>query len=110
VERAAADLRYGTVALNCWAGFGFALGVTTWGAFPGHTSDDLQSGTGVVHNTLMFARPEKTVLRAPFRVRPAPAWFATRTGYAELSRKVAEYEALRSPWKLPGLMYAALRG
>src|SRR5712691_9001046 len=33
VERAIATLRYGTVGVNYWAGTGFILGVTTWGAF-----------------------------------------------------------------------------
>ncbi len=34
VEQAVANLRFGTVAVNYWAGVGFALGMTTWGAFP----------------------------------------------------------------------------
>ncbi|TMC16368.1 MAG: aldehyde dehydrogenase, partial [Chloroflexi bacterium] len=58
VERAVADLRYGTVGVNYWAGAGSALSVTTWGAFPGHDIANIQSGTGVVHNTLMFSRPQ----------------------------------------------------
>jgi len=36
VERAIANLRYGTVGVNYWAGASFTLGVTTWGVFPGH--------------------------------------------------------------------------
>ena len=36
VERAIANLRYGTVGINIWAGAGFTFGTTTWGAFPGH--------------------------------------------------------------------------
>ncbi len=54
IERAVADLRYGTVGVNYWGGTGFALAVTTWGAFPGHTLENIQSGTGVVHNTLII--------------------------------------------------------
>ncbi|HZT99687.1 MAG TPA: hypothetical protein VFA10_08520 [Ktedonobacteraceae bacterium] len=38
----------------------------------------MRPDTGVVHNTLMFERPEKSVLRAPFRSMPMPPWFATR--------------------------------
>lgn len=67
-ERAVERLQYGTVAVNIWCAFGFAYMSSTWGAFPGHTPQDIQSGTGVVHNTLMLDHPQKTVIRAPFRL------------------------------------------
>ncbi|MBF6591149.1 MAG: aldehyde dehydrogenase [Ktedonobacterales bacterium] len=110
VERAVADLRYGTVAVNYWAAINFALGTTTWGAFPGHALNDIQSGTGVVHNTLMFARPQKSVLRAPFRSIPTPPWFvlhgrAGRVVFARLVRMEAEPSLL----KVPAIALAALR-
>jgi acyl-CoA reductase-like NAD-dependent aldehyde dehydrogenase len=110
VERAVGDLRYGTVATNYWAGIGFGLGTTTWGAYPGHAPNDIQSGTGLVHNTLMFSRAQKTVMRAPFRVVPTPPWFATRTraGRAVFSR-LAGLEAAPSPLKVPSIALAALR-
>jgi hypothetical protein len=44
VEKAVADLRYGTVAINHWSGLGFVLGVTPWGAFPGHARNAIGSG------------------------------------------------------------------
>ena len=66
VDRAIAGLRYGTVSVNHWAAVGYGLVVTPWGAFPGHTARDIQSGNGFVHNTLMFDRPQKTVVQAPF--------------------------------------------
>ena len=111
VERAVANLRYGTVGVNYWAGTGFVLGITTWGAFPGHEIYDIQSGTGVVHNTLMFSRPQKSVLRGPFRSMPTPPWFATRGRAArEVFPKLAAFEAAPSPWKVPGIVWAALRG
>ncbi len=77
LEQAIADLRYGSVSINHWAALSYGLGVTTWGAFPGHTYDNIQSGIGVVHNTLMFAKPEKSVIYGPFVVFPHPPWFAT---------------------------------
>ncbi|MFK0025780.1 aldehyde dehydrogenase family protein [Streptomyces sp. NPDC090798] len=70
VETAIAGLRYGTLGINCWSGVGFLLGFTPWGAFPGHTRQDIGSGTGFVHNAFMLENIEKTVLRAPFT--PAP--------------------------------------
>ncbi len=54
LERAIANLHYGTIGINYWGGVGFTLGVTTWGAFPGDSVNDVRSGIGIVHNTLMF--------------------------------------------------------
>ena len=110
VERAVADLRYGSVTLNHWAAISYALGVTTWGAYPGHTPGDVQSGTGVVHNALMFSRPEKTVARAPFRVWPTPPWFVTNRAAASLGPKLARFEAKPGLWKALGILATALRG
>src|SRR6266516_7357434 len=111
MERAIANLRYGTVAVNCWAAAGFTLGTSAWGAFPGHNIYDIQSGTGVVHNTLMFDRPQKTVIRAPFRITPAPPWFVTHGNTArKLFPKLTLLEASPSLLKIPGIMWTALRG
>ena len=57
VERSIADLRYGAIGVNVWHALAFAIGTTTWGAYPGHVRTDIQSGTGVVGNALMFDRP-----------------------------------------------------
>ncbi len=82
VERAITDLRFGTVAVNIWAAASFVLGSTPWGAYPGGTLDDVGSGIGFVHNTYLFDRVERTVVRGPFRMFPEPAWFPTnRTGH-----------------------------
>lgn len=111
VERAIANLRYGTIGVNYWAGTGFALVAPTWGAFPGHTIDNIQSGTGVVHNTLMFSRPQKTVLRASFRSLPTPPWFVTRGKTArKLFPKLAEMEVAPSMWKVPSILWSAVAG
>ncbi len=110
VERAIAGLRYGTVAVNCWAAVGYGLVITPWGAFPGHDVYDIQSGTGVVHNTLMFDRVQKGVVRAPFRVIPKPVWFPSHKTAYPLARKLTAFEADPSPLKLPGIFFEALRG
>lgn len=110
VDRAIDDLRFGTVTINCWAAVGYGLVITPWGGLPGHDVYDVQSGSGFVHNTLMFDRAEKAVIRAPFRVRPKPLWFPShRTAY-EMAKKLTAFEAERSPFKLPGIFYEALRG
>lgn len=110
VEQAIADLRYGTVSINHWAAIGYGVVVTPWGAFPGHLPEDIQSGVGVVHNTLMFSRAEKSVLRAPFRARPKPPWFALHTTGHRLLRRLTFFEADPAPWKLPGIFALALQG
>jgi hypothetical protein len=110
VERAIENLRYGTVAINHWAAIGYGMVATTWGAFPGADLYDIQSGTGVVHNTLMFDRPQKSVLRAPFRARPKPAWFLSNDQSLALGRKMTRFEAEPSALKLPGIFASALTG
>jgi hypothetical protein len=109
VHRAVADLRYGAVGVNLWHAIAFALGTTTWGAYPGHPLTDIQSGRGVVGNAYMFDRPQKSVVRGPFRVRPQPAWFATSANQLEVMRRLVAYEADPAPWRLPALGRAALR-
>jgi hypothetical protein len=110
VEQALADLRYGTVSVNHWAAVGYALASTSWGAYPGHDIYDIQSGTGVVHNTLMFSRIQKSVVRSPFRAWPKPPWFVTHRTSRELSHQLAQFEADRSLARLPAITWFALRG
>ncbi|HEY6540412.1 MAG TPA: aldehyde dehydrogenase family protein [Ktedonobacteraceae bacterium] len=111
VERAVAKLRYGNVGVNYWAGSSFVLGVTTWGAFPGHPLYDIQSGTGVVHNNLMFAHPQKSVLRGPFRATPKPPWFVTQgKSGLKIFPKLVTFDAAPSPLKVPGIMWTAITG
>jgi hypothetical protein len=110
VDRAVANLRYGTVAINHWAAANFGLVVTPWGAWPGHTRQDVQSGVGVVHNTLMFDRSQKTVLHAPFRVWPKPIWFATHRTAHRISPKLVRFEAAPSFAKVPSILGSALKG
>ena len=122
LDRAIADLRYGCVALNTWTGVGFLLTPLTWGAFPGHTPEDIQSGIGVVHNSYMFDRAQKSVVTAPFypfprsylhgrfTMLPRPPWFVTHRTAADLARRLIQFEAHPNPMRLPAIFYHALRG
>ncbi len=110
VDRATCDLRFGTVAINCWAAVGYGLVITPWGAYPGQDVYDIQSGSGIVHNTMMFDRIQKTVVRAPFTVAPKPPWFPSHQTAYEMARKLTDFEADPSPWKLPGIFWEAFRG
>ena len=108
-DRAVADLRFGTVSVNHWAGVNFGMMTTTWGAFPGHDLYDVQSGCGVVHNTLMFGKPQKSVLRAPFKTSPKPPWFVSHGNARNLGETLSDFETEPSVFKLPRLFWHALR-
>ena len=117
-----AELRYGTVAINCWSGVAFQLAPCPWGAFPGHSLDDIQSGRGKVHNSFMLEKTERTVIEAPFRpfprslwhgeltLMPLPPWFITHRGQEAVAQKLVDFYH-RPRWrKLPAILWRALRG
>ncbi|HRJ42668.1 MAG: aldehyde dehydrogenase family protein [Caldilineaceae bacterium] len=125
-EQALADLRYGSIAVNIWAGAGFMLSQTTWGGYPGHTLDNAGSGIGQVHNTFLFDRAQKSVVYgdfAPFpknlrpryllhgerHILPKPPWFVTNRQGAATARQLFYYTADQKAWRLPGLFWHALR-
>jgi aldehyde dehydrogenase (NAD(P)+) len=121
-DRAIAALRYGTIGINAWAGAAFLLPRAAWGAYPGHTYTDIQSGTGTVHNALMFDKPLKTVVSAPFRpfprsirhgeltLFPKPPWFLTNKTSEATGRKLTQFAAAPSPAKLSAIFTSALKG
>ncbi len=109
VERAIDDLRYGTVGLNLWGAAGFPLGVTPWGAFPGHTLNDIGSGIGFVHNARLIDRPQKTVVQAPFVLVPKPTWSVFHGNAEAALRKATAFEARPAAWRIPGLLASAVR-
>ncbi|GGR77270.1 putative aldehyde dehydrogenase [Micromonospora fulviviridis] len=117
-----ARLRYGTIGVNAWTGVGYLTARATWGALPGHTLDDIQSGRGIVHNSLLLHRPERTVVYGPFRplprsvmtgefsITPKPPWFLTNRTAASTGRRLTAFAA-RPRWAaLPGIFASALRG
>jgi Aldehyde dehydrogenase family len=107
-ERALERLRYGGIGVNCWSAVVYALGSTSWGAYPGHTPENIQSGVGVVHNAFLFDYPEKSVVYAPFRIRPAPAWFPDRKGLRALGEAMTALEAHPSLGRLLKVVRAGL--
>ena len=110
VERAISDLRYGAVVVNGIPGMVWVMASPPWGSYPGNDISDIQSGTGFVHNALMFSRPQKVVVRGPFRMRPKPMWFHSRAqAYKAVAKKVAQYEMNPSWPRLLGIIGAALR-
>jgi hypothetical protein len=110
VERAIARLRYGSVAVNSWTGFSFAYGTPPWGAYPGSSPSDIQSGTGWVHNTPMLEGVEKVVLRHPITIIPKPVTFPSHRTAPTLLRRLTYLEERASWGKVPGVVAAAMRG
>ncbi|MGW5381553.1 aldehyde dehydrogenase family protein [Nocardia sp. NPDC003963] len=115
-------LRYGTVAVNAWTAVGYLTPTASWGAYPGHTVDDVQSGIGVVHNAWLMDRIERTVVRGPFRpaprsvlhrewaLTPKPPWFVGNRTAARTGRLLTDFAADPRWSRLPAIFASALRG
>ena len=120
-REALARLRYGTIAINTWTGLGFLTAAAPWGAYPGHTLNDVQSGIGVVHNALLIDSPERTVVSGPFRpfprsvahgefaLFPKPPWFVSARSAASTGRLLAGFAARPSWLRMPRVFAAAFR-
>jgi hypothetical protein len=121
-EEIIADLRYGTIAINAWTGLGFLMAQCPWGAFPGHTLEDVQSGIGFVHNTYMFDKVERCVVWAPFKpfprnlasfgitLLPKPPWFVTNAKQDKLGMLLTRFQYKPSFFKIPRIFLNALLG
>ncbi|WKZ82690.1 MAG: aldehyde dehydrogenase family protein [Acidimicrobiia bacterium] len=109
LARAVEHLEYGSVGVNVWAAAAYPLGTTPWGARPGHTLDDVQSGIGFVHNACLIDRPIKTVVSAPFRMVPEPPWSVFHRRSAATMRRLAAFEADPGPLRLAATLGAAIR-
>eukprot|EP01121_Diplochlamys_sp_Union-15-3_P019632 TRINITY_DN7452_c0_g2_i2.p1 TRINITY_DN7452_c0_g2~~TRINITY_DN7452_c0_g2_i2.p1 ORF type:complete len:564 (-),score=111.85 TRINITY_DN7452_c0_g2_i2:74-1765(-) len=67
VQRALDNLRYGSIGVNIWSALSYALCSPVWGAYPGNTLKDIQSGIGFVHNAFLLDHPQKSIIHAPFQ-------------------------------------------
>jgi aldehyde dehydrogenase (NAD(P)+) len=122
LDRAVAELRYGCIGVNAWAGVVFLSSRGAWGAYAGNTLDDIRSGAGVVHNSLMLDHPQKNVIWAPFRPFPRsarhggltiavkPPWFVGNETSVSTARQFTLFAADPHPRRLPRLFASALRG
>ncbi|MEE8395272.1 MAG: aldehyde dehydrogenase family protein [bacterium] len=112
LEKAVADLRYGTIGINIWPAIGYAVMSSPWGGWQGEGIglQDVQSGLGWVHNAYMLDKAQKTVFRAPSTTFPKPPWFASHRTAHKLGPKLVALEHRPSWAKLPGIVFTALRG
>jgi hypothetical protein len=73
IQKALDALRYGTIAFNQWPGIPKGLATGTWGAYPGHTAEDIQS--------------------SPFTMAYTPPWFVTHRRCHKVGRAFTRFEA-----------------
>lgn len=106
VQQAINDLRYGSVVVNHWGALAYYAAITPWGGYPGSDMFNIQSGTGKVHNPLMFDEAQKSVLCAPFISIPDP-YVATAKRNYKYFRQDTRYQAHPSAWNLVKLLWAA---
>lgn len=121
-EEIIADLHYGAIAINAWTGLAFLITACPWGAFPGHTPEDVQSGIGTVHNSFMLENTERTVVQAPWRpfprglmslqftLLPDPPWFITNKKQHKVGMLLTRFQYKPSWFKLPRIFLNALLG
>jgi aldehyde dehydrogenase (NAD(P)+) len=65
VEECLSSMRYGSIVLNAWSAQCYGLLGCSWGAYPGETLSDVQSGIGQIHNFWFIPHAQKCVLRLP---------------------------------------------
>jgi aldehyde dehydrogenase (NAD(P)+) len=121
-EAALSGLHYGSIGVNIWNAAAFLLVQSTWGAFPGHSSGDIQSGIGFVGNSFLFEKPERTVVRGSFypfprtwlngdpAFLPKPPWFITNKTAHITTNGVARITLDPRFRYLPGILLSALLG
>ncbi|MFZ4827855.1 MAG: aldehyde dehydrogenase family protein [Phototrophicaceae bacterium] len=108
IEQGIAQLRYGMVTVNLYGNTSFVLQEIGWGGYAGATPNDIQSGIGVVHNTLLLEHIEKSVIYAPFDSilnRQTP----TNPNFANVSQRLMWFEARPTVWNLARLGWALLK-
>lgn len=121
-EEIIAELRYGTIGINSWCGLGFLVTACPWGAYPGHTLEDVGSGIGTVHNAFMLENTERVVVKAPWRpfprgllslqfaLLPRPPFFITNKKQHKVGEALTRFQYKPSWFKLPRIFLNALLG
>ena len=104
------NLKYGTVAINEWSALGFVIPTLPWGGYPGNRDNDIQSGQGYVHNSLLFESPQKGVVYSRFRLSPIidPPWFVTNKKAHRIFKNLTYFQATNSKINLKKLIFSTL--
>ncbi len=110
VERAIDRLEYGSVVVNHNPGTAYGFVAPSWGAYPGATPTDIQSGVGVVHNTYLLEDVQKSVVRGPFRLPTKPIWFHTHRRMDRVGPRLTRVLGTGDRRAVAALALDALRG
>ncbi len=104
------ELNYGTVAINEWSALGFVIPTLPWGGFPGNKDNDIQSGQGYVHNSMLFESPQKGIVYSKFKLAPFidPPWFVTNKRAHRIFKNLTYYQATKSKINLIKLIFSTL--
>ncbi len=104
------NLNYGTVAINEWSALGFVIPTLPWGGYPGNKDNDIQSGQGYVHNSLLFESPQKGIVYSKFRLSPIidPPWFVTNKKAHRIFKNLTYYQATKSKVNLIKLIFSTV--
>lgn len=117
-----AGLRYGTIGINGWCALGFLISACPWGAYPGHTIENVGSGIGTVHNAFMLEDTEKVVVQAAWRpfprgllsgqltLMPRPPFFITNKRQHRIGALLTRFQYKPGWRKLPRIFLNALMG
>lgn len=110
LDKAIQRLRYGSVCINQWAGVVYGTMAPPWGAYPGATIANPQSGLGHVHNTFRIKNVDKTVLWGPLCNTPKPVWFPSHRTAHQVGWSLMRLYEQPSLTRLPSIFYYALQG
>jgi hypothetical protein len=103
-----AKLEYGVIGINVWSGMMATFPQLAWGAFPGNTAWNIESGVGKMCNSYMYDRPEKSVLWTPMI---SPIHLKTAKPRAKKVVKRMAYYVIKPSWmRLLKLFGAAIFG
>jgi len=102
------NLEWGSIGINEWATVTLQRPGLTWGAFPKHKTDDIQSGMGIIHNSYLYENVQKSVVKG---VWMSPTHTLIPTKYDSLVwTRLAYLTAYPSYWRLTLLLSAKLLG
>eukprot|EP01104_Vermistella_antarctica_P000266 TRINITY_DN1031_c1_g1_i1.p1 TRINITY_DN1031_c1_g1~~TRINITY_DN1031_c1_g1_i1.p1 ORF type:complete len:572 (+),score=154.91 TRINITY_DN1031_c1_g1_i1:27-1718(+) len=110
VRKAIDDLRYGSIGVNQWGGNMTAYPAAAWGAHPGHTPEDVQSGLGKMGNFHAIDNIEKSVVwsacNSPSHQVPAHM----QKNQQKILQRMGRYMVWPSNWALVKMVSAVAVG
>lgn len=109
LARTLEDLHYGTIGINQWPAAAYLMGACPWGGYPGATLQNVQSGIGWVHNTVLLRGMEKTIMQGPLVSMPHPPWFASHPDASSVYWRMLDMLCKPSIWATARFLFAAMR-